>query len=201
MCRKIQCDGESWKFFGFEDELNKASKSVERYGRWTCTIALSYERGHRPRETVVEGVTGHGAWRACWRTPNHENTHHEALQLWVCASRRRRLLWEATTKGSVGHERMTVMGEAVSPLREWSDKNKGRRWKRKKMTNRSHMLSISSHLPTSFNQTRITNDLSLSTKREAGTISSLKVLCINIALNHPSQRNHSIIYILEPNTP
>ena len=25
MCYKIRCDGESWKFFGFQRELNKAS--------------------------------------------------------------------------------------------------------------------------------------------------------------------------------
>ena len=24
MCHKIRCDGESWKLFGFRDELNKA---------------------------------------------------------------------------------------------------------------------------------------------------------------------------------
>jgi len=24
MCYKIRCDGESWKFFGFQSELNKA---------------------------------------------------------------------------------------------------------------------------------------------------------------------------------
>jgi len=27
MCRKIRCDGESWKLFEFRDELNKAKQN------------------------------------------------------------------------------------------------------------------------------------------------------------------------------
>ena len=27
MCHKIRCDGESWKLFGFQGELNKAQES------------------------------------------------------------------------------------------------------------------------------------------------------------------------------
>ena len=43
MCHKIRCDGESWKLFDFQGELNKAWYSL--YGECTYTVHNIKYRG------------------------------------------------------------------------------------------------------------------------------------------------------------
>jgi len=63
MCRKIRCDRESWKLFGFRGELNKASSSVHvpvtfYYDHVSDSESVSGMSSARPHKILRASITG-----------------------------------------------------------------------------------------------------------------------------------------------